>query len=182
MEFQGTWIQAAEDMGDICPVFRKSWSEEKEIEKAVLYLTALGVYEAELNGRRVSDFVLAPGWTAYEKRLQYQKYDVTDLLEENNCITVTLGKGWFRSPMPGWKESEDKTRRKSRPGAILGELQIMYSDGSCRVIPTDNSWEYGESAVRFSEIYDGESYDAGFHTEIWKKAAELVWPRNTLIP
>ena len=72
MEFQAKWIRTSEDTGGVCPVFRKGWKTEKKVERATLYLTALGVYEAHLNGKRVGNYVLAPGWTAYDKRLQYQ--------------------------------------------------------------------------------------------------------------
>lgn len=95
MEFQAKWIRTSEDTGGVCPVFRKEWKTEKEVERATLYLTALGVYEAHLNGKRVGNYVLAPGWTAYDKRLQYQEYDITDLVVEENELIVTLGKGWF---------------------------------------------------------------------------------------
>lgn len=103
MEFQAKWIRTSEETGGVCPVFRKGWKTERKVERATLYLTALGVYEAHLNGKRVGNYVLAPGWTAYDKRLQYQEYGITDLLREENELTVTLGKGWFRSPMPDGK-------------------------------------------------------------------------------
>lgn len=108
MEFQAKWIRTSEETGGVCPVFRKGWKTERKVERATLYLTALGVYEAHLNGKRVGKYVLAPGWTAYDKRLQYQEYDITDLLREENELTVTLGKGWFRSPMPGWEDAPDQ--------------------------------------------------------------------------
>lgn len=181
MDFQGKWIRTSEEIGDICPVFRKSWTQEKKIEKAELYLTALGIYEAKLNGKRISEDVLTPGWTSYEKRLQYQKYDITELTERENALTVTVGKGWFSSPMPGWVESEDKKRRAARKRGIIGEIHLSYEDGSGEVLPTDGSWTWGESQVRFSEIYDGETYDAGFVTEQWRQAKEFEWPKKILI-
>ncbi len=95
------WITTAPEMGDACPVFRKRFCAEKEIASAALEITALGVYEAELNGKRVGSFVLAPGWTSYDKRLQVQSYDVTGLIKKENDLCVTVGRGWFRSPMPG---------------------------------------------------------------------------------
>lgn len=82
MKFQAKWIQASEETGGVCPVFRKVWKEEKPVESAVIYLTALGVYEAHLNGQRIGKYVLAPGWTAYDKRLQYQQYDITELIKK----------------------------------------------------------------------------------------------------
>ena len=118
-----TFITAA-NMGDVCPVFRRRFLVHKQIQQAALEITALGVYVAELNGTRVGDFVLAPGWTSYEHRLQVQTYDVTELLTEENELHVTVGKGRFRSPIPGWEDSEDKAlrRRKQlhRDGKHLG--------------------------------------------------------------
>lgn len=186
MQFHAKWIQPAEDMGHVCPIFKKTWKSKSRPIKAVLYLTALGVYEARLNDKRISEYVLAPGWTVYRKRLQYQQYDITKLLtaelNKENMLTVTVGKGWFRSPMPGWLESADKKRRKEQPCGIIGELHIKYEDGSEEIIVTDTSWDYGESAVKFSEIYDGETYDARFKTRVWNNAKELVWPVDILIP
>ena len=125
--------------GDVCPVFRKDWSITKPVRKAELIITALGVYEAVLNGSRVSEDVLMPGWTSYDKRLQYQKYDITELVEKENSLMVTVGKGWFSSPMPGWVESEDKDRRKNRPRGILSEIHLYLEDGSEEIISTDHS-------------------------------------------
>lgn len=182
MEFQAKWIRTSEETGGVCPVFRKGWKTEKKVERATLYLTALGVYEAHLNGKRVGKYVLAPGWTAYDKRLQYQEYDITDLLREENELTVTLGKGWFRSPMPGWQDTPDKLQRIGRPGGILGGVHIVYMDGSEEVIVTDQSWIWGESRIRFSEIYDGEFCDDTFVTKEWNTVKEFAWSKEILIP
>lgn len=182
MKFEASWITVSADMGDVCPIFRKRWSNERKAVKAELYLTALGVYEAELNGMRISDYVLAPGWTAYDKRLQYQCYDVTELLNSDNTLTVTVGKGWFRSPMPGWMDTPDKERRHARPCGIIGELHLNYEDGSSEVLMTDTSWECVQSKVRFSEIYDGETYDAGYEVKNWMPVQQLNWTKEILIP
>ncbi|MCD8019704.1 MAG: glycoside hydrolase family 78 protein [Clostridiales bacterium] len=183
MEWKANWICPAEDMKDICPVFLKSWSIKKEIKHAELRLTALGIYEANLNGQRVSKYVLAPGWTTYDKRLQVQRYDITNLIrkDKENILTITVGKGWFRSPMPGWVESLDKNRRKEQPCGIIAELRMTDTEGSTEIIVTDKDWQYGESAVRFSEIYDGEIFDARFETKRWNPAAILNWPKDILI-
>lgn len=182
MEFSAKWIRPVKDMGDTAPVFRKRWAVKKKIKEAKLFITSLGVYEAELNGSRVGDFVLAPGWTVYRKRLQYQEYDISELLGEENELCVTVGKGWFRSPMPGWMESEDKRFRTSQPGGLFAEIHLTYMDGSSERMMTDQSWECGESAVRFSEIYDGETFDASFQTKTWAKAEEFQWDTSILIP
>ena len=79
-----SWIGPEKDMGSVCPVFWREFSCPKPVSKAEMWLTALGVYEARLNGQRVGDYVLAPGWTAYEKRLQYQQYDITTMIREDD--------------------------------------------------------------------------------------------------
>ena len=98
--FSANWIKPASDMGDVVPLFTRRFHLGKKVASAVLYITCTGVYEACLNGSRVGRFLLAPGWTSYEKRLQYQQYDVTALLKEDNALSVLVGKGWYRSPMP----------------------------------------------------------------------------------
>ena len=176
------WITVSKDIRDIAPVFRRTFSAEKQIEKAELEITALGVYEAELNRKRVGDFVLAPGWTSYAHRLQVQTYDITALLQKENELRVTVGRGWFRSPMPGWMDSEDKKRRYAQPCGLVALLHIHYADGTEKTIRTDESWVWAESPVRFSEIYDGERYDARVIPEKWQPVSLLEWPKDILIP
>lgn len=184
MDYQGKWITTSENTGDVCPVFKKTWSSEKNVVKATLMLTALGIYEARLNGKRISDYVLAPGWTAYDKRLQYQTYNITEFLKNGieNELKVNVARGWMSSRMPGWMESEDAKRRYQRPRGIWGEIRLTFEDGTTEVLATDETWQWGESEVRYSEIYDGETVDAGFETTEWKAAAELDWSYDILIP
>ena len=181
MEFKANWVRPARDLGDVCPVFKKEWRLKKPLKAAELFLTARGVYEARINGKRVSGYVLAPGWTSYEKRLQVQRYDVTELLQEDNILTVTVGRGWMRSPMPGFVESEDKKRRVAQPCGLWGELHLLYEDGGREILAADETWEYGESGVRFSEIYDGEHYDAAFETPVWENVIKADFPTDNLI-
>ncbi|MBR6165218.1 MAG: family 78 glycoside hydrolase catalytic domain [Clostridia bacterium] len=176
------WITISRSIGDIAPVFRRAFETEKSIEKATLEMTALGTYEAEINGKRVGDYILAPGWTSYDHRLQVQAYDVTDLLQTENALHVTVGRGWFRSPMPGWMDTEDKKRRYHQPCGLIARLTIDYADGRKTVIGTDESWSWAESPVRFSEIYDGEHYDAGIRPSDWQPVSLLDWPKHILIP
>lgn len=181
MEFKANWVRPARDLSDVCPVFKKEWRLIKPLKAAELFLTARGVYEARINGKRVSGYVLAPGWTSYEKRLQVQRYDVTELLQEDNILTVTVGRGWMRSPMPGFVESEDKKRRVAQPCGLWGELHLLYEDGGREILAADETWEYGESGVRFSEIYDGEHYDAAFETPVWENVIKADFPTDNLI-
>lgn len=182
MKWTAKWIQPVNDMGEVCPVFKKEFTAEKEIREAKLYITALGVYEAEINGARAGEFILAPGWTAYQKRLQYQEYDVTELLQAKNTLAVTVGKGWHRGRIPGWTGSDSQDELKRRPAGLLAQLVIEYQDGSVKTVATDESFTVSESPVRFSEIYDGETFDAGFKAEREEKAAVFEGPFDTLIP
>ena len=100
-EWQANWIQPnlQEDpkISNPAPMLRKEFSLNNNIKSARLYITALGLYEAELNGKRVGDQYLTPGWTSYDHRLQYQTYDVTSLVQNGvNAMGVTLGDGWYR--------------------------------------------------------------------------------------
>ena len=182
MNFQAKWIRPAVSMGDICPVFKKEWTSDKEVVKAELLMTSLGVYEAHLNGKRISEYVLAPGWTAYEQRLQYQVYDITDMITDENELLVTLGKGWFSSPMPGWVDNPDKLKRKKQKTGLFSEIHLTYSDDTKQIIPTDNSWKCTESNISFSEIYDGENVDARVEFKDWKFVSEFNWSTDILIP
>ena len=167
-----SWITAS-CRGDVCPIFRRTFPAGKPVKKAELQMTALGIYEAVLNGKRVSDYVLAPGWTSYEHRLQVQTYDVTDFVRDDNDLRVTVGRGWFRSPMPGWMDTKDKRRRYQQPCGLIALLTLRYTDGSEETIATDETWTYSQSSVRFSEIYDGEIYDARHTVASWKRAKQL---------
>ncbi len=182
MHILGNWIQPGVPMGSICPVFRRNWSSQTPLRRAMLYLTALGTYEAVLNGNRVSDEVLAPGWTAYEKRLQVQCYDITHLIRPENCLEVTVGRGWFRSRLPGQVAHEDVERRHQQPCGILGWLVLTDEHNTTELIPTDTQWQWSESPIRYSELYGGETYDATFTPEQWSPVVPLNWKTDILIP
>ncbi len=179
---RSNWITVSQDTGDVCPVFRRQWTSPKTIAKAELKITTLGVYEAQINGQRVGDYVLAPGWTSYDHRLQVQTYDVTALLQTENDLQVTVGRGWFRSPMPGWLNSEDKLRRMAQPCGLIASLHICYADGSEETVRTDETWQWAESRILFSEIYDGETCDARITLEDWQPVKTLAWSKDILLP
>ncbi len=160
MNWQAKWIKPSQELGDVCPLFSKNFSVKGTVKEAKLYITALGVYEAELNGKRVGDYILAPGWTSYHKRLQYQEYDVTEQIKDDNQLIVTVGKGWYRSRLVGWEASEIQQELQKNPAGLLAQLEIAYEDGTVDTIITDTTWSFGKSKVQFSEIYDGETYDA----------------------
>lgn len=181
MNWNPTWICPANDLGDPAAVFGTSFVFEKKITHANLTITAMGVYEAKLNGRRVGQFVMAPGWTSYHKRLQYQEYDITDLLTAGeNHIEVTVGKGWYRSPLPGWG-SPYQDELRSRPCGLAAQITLTFEDGSSKILSTDESWKVSDGPVRFSEIYDGEIYDSAKTPLLDQPVTIFDGPTDTLI-
>lgn len=182
MNWKAKWIKPKADMKEVCPIFSVCFMNQKEVKEAKLYVTALGVYEAKLNGEKVGEFVLAPGWTSYQKRLQYQCYDVTALVQEKNDLSITVGKGWYRSPMPGFTHSTIQDELRKMPAGCLAQLEILYRDGEKQIVLSDEFWKVGESRVRFSEIYDGEVYDASFEPVICNQVEVFEGPYHTLIP
>ena len=181
MEWSAKWIRPIKDMGDVCSIFSVDFTCRQNIKNAVLRLTATGVYEAILNGRRVGEFILAPGWTVYEKRLQVQEYDVTDMIDLDNVLEVTVGKGWYRSPLAGGCGKKRMERVAGYSAGLTAELVLTMEDGTVKTISTDESWKVAESQVRFSEIYDGEIYDATFNATESNPVEVFVGPTETLI-
>lgn len=184
MEWHAKWIKPSSRLGEVCPLFSKSFRIKGKVKKANLFITALGVYDTELNGKRVSEFVLAPGWTSYTKRLQYQQYDVTKQIEADNQLLILVGKGWYRGSRIGWDDSKIQQSLQKSPAGLLAQLEIYYEDGTTDLIITDESWNYSESNVRFSEIYDGETYDASLRPSEnqTEKVQTFSGPYHTLIP
>lgn len=124
----------------------------RSAKKATLRATALGVYFAEVNGVRVGDGYLAPGWTSYHKTLQVQEYDITALVKDGeNTLTLTVGEGWYRGALT-WDKKRD----------IYGKQTAVCADlvaGGRVILFTDERWAARESFIRASGIYDGETQD-----------------------
>ncbi len=160
------WIQAGfrEDGSGVSPIFRKEFVAEKKVKLAVAFITSRGMYEAQVNGKKIGTACLTPGWTSYDKRIQYQTYDVTDLLKDGrNAIGVTLGNGWYRGNI-GFNGQTDVYGKNL---ALLFQMQIIYEDGSVQQIISDGSWRSSTGAIVNSEIYHGETYDARLEKKGW---------------
>ena len=179
MQWHANWIRPAKSYGSVCPTFRKTFFCPENVVSAALRITAMGVYEASLNGSRVGDFILAPGWTVYQKRLQVQQYELRIRPGQENELTVLVGKGWYRGRLAGWLPGQNSSA--ALPAALTAELTLRYPDGHTDTICTDASWQTAESAVRFSELYDGETYDAAFEPSVWTPAVICDGPTDTLI-
>lgn len=144
---------------------RKSFAANMPIRRAVLYATALGLYEVHINGQRVGDHVLAPDWTDYRKRVRYQAYDVTSLLKRgDNAIGALLANGWFSGHIGnGGNQFFGKTP------AFLAQLEVTYADGGVERIVTDDSWKSHRSPIIASDFMLGEDYDARLEVKGWDK-------------
>ncbi|WP_315372556.1 family 78 glycoside hydrolase catalytic domain [Paenibacillus xylanexedens] len=169
----------------IHPVLQKTFEVKGPIAKARAYICGLGVYELELNGVKAGDEYLAPHYNAYHKWLQYQTYDITDLLQEgSNAIDVRLGNGWYKGRF-GF-EGDTTANLYGDHFALLSELVITYTDGTEVVVPSDLSWHATRSNVVDGNIYDGEIYDATLDvTEIYpvresEMGYELLQARKSL--
>ena len=168
-DWKAKWIEAgfAEDATRPAILFRNQFSINKKITSATLYITAHGMYEVQLNGNKVGDAYLTPGWTSYNKRLQYQVYDVTNMLSNgNNAIGATVGNGWYR----GYLAWEDNKNIYGSKLGLLAQLNITYSNGTSETIVTDEKWKSSTGAIRSVEIYHGETYDAREEKKGWSKA------------
>lgn len=152
------------------PYLRREFELRSGIKSARLYITALGVYEAQINGKRIGDQVLAPGWTVYDQRLRYQTFDVTKLLQPgHNAIGAILTDGWYRGRL-GFGEGKRNIWGKHL--ALLAQLEIQYADGSSERIITDDTqaWRAATGAILMSSIYDGETYDAQLEHLGWTES------------
>ncbi|MBA4010297.1 MAG: hydrolase [Phenylobacterium sp.] len=167
------------------PLLRRGFVVDRPVEHARLYVTSLGVHETWLNGERVGDAVLDPGWTAYQQRLLYAAYDVTDLLQQGeNVVSAAVGDGWWRGHLTWFKRRAvygDTT-------ALLAQLEIRFADGTEQVIGTDGAWRGASGAILAADLYDGASMDlrkeltdwrrAGFDDQAWEAVETLAQPKG----
>lgn len=137
--------------------FRTHFRVRGRVVRARLYATALGLYDAHLNGVRVGDVQLAPGSTDYRTRVQYQTYDVTDMLGEDNTLDFRLADGWYRGAVGAY----GVTRLFGDTTALLAQLKITYADGSSETVGTGTGFAWSnDGPLRFADLKDGEQYDA----------------------
>lgn len=168
------WISPNEAIGHRCPIFRKNLNFQKELSSAVLQITAKGVYVAFIDGRRIGDFILAPGWTSYKTRLQVQAYDITGFLKNGSELSVIVGHGWYRGRLKGFCGRNPELYKE--PAELVAEITLNFSDGTSETVITDNSWNWAESPLISSDIYDGEHYDASL--EVLKFKPVIVSGNN----
>jgi len=191
-DWKASWIEPGlpEDLttSGPSPMLRREFTLVNPVERARLYVTSRGLYEVELNGKRVGDAVLTPGWTSYGKRIQYQTYDVTPQLQKGkNAVGVSLGNGWYRGNL-AWS---DKRNIYGERLAVLAQIVVTYRGGKQEVIGTDAAWKAATGPVLMSEIYHGETYDArlekagwsapGYADAGWASVKVADYPKDNLV-
>jgi alpha-L-rhamnosidase len=183
-DWRARWIAAALFGGKRTPVqvpaLRRSFELPQSIAIARLYITALGVYDVEINGKRVIDIELAPGWTDFSKRVRYQTFDVTRLLKRGeNAIGVLLGDGWYC----GTLGLSDRQQYGDRP-MLLAQLEITLADGAPIRIVSDDLWKWHRSPILYSDILLGESVDARQTLGAWSSAGydAAGWSQVDVLP
>ena len=146
---------------------RKTFQVGQSVRRATVYVSALGLYELRLNGQHVGDHLLTPEWTNYNKRVQYQSYDVTRLVRAGaNALGAILGNGWYSGGWQHWKDSLKAIYGKEP--LFLAQLEIQYADGSHQTFVSDETWHgTSDGPFRFTGIYEGVSYDARKEFKGW---------------
>lgn len=146
------------------------------VQKARLYITACGLYEAKLNGKRVGEFIFAPGSTDYRKRIQYQTYDVTDLIiSGNNDLIVELADGWYR----GSSGAKGRTNIYGKQTKLYAQLELVGSDGRMTSVCTDGTWAWSQDgAIEFADLKDGERVNANKVPSYQEKAKVVSFAAN----
>lgn len=157
--------------------YRKDFKAEKKVARATIYSTALGIYELQVNGKRVGDAMFAPGWTDYRQRAYYNTYDVTGMVKAgDNAIGAWVADGWY-SGYVGFGLltgiATEKTGRAiyGKTPSLMAQLEIEYSDGSTETISTDTTWKVtGEGPIQEADLLMGEAYDARNEMPGWATA------------
>ena len=153
---------------DSVKVLRHEFEVSSPVKSARLYATALGAYELFLNGKRMGDQVMAPGWTDYRERVMYQTYDVTSLVADGkNAMGALLAPGWYETPLEWFQQPNNYG---DTPPALRAQLRIEHIDGSVQWVTTGEEWKANTSYILHSELYDGESQDARHMHPGWDTA------------
>lgn len=189
-EWKASWITKQEEISEQslpAQYFRNEFNTAKKVSSARVYVTSLGLYQLFLNGQKVGNDLFTPGWTSYDNRLQYQTYDVTHLLQQENTIGAIVGDGWYRGYL-GWKGG------RSYYGdhlALLVQLEITYANGTRETINSDENWRVSYGPILTSDIYNGEKYDArqemagwannGFNDQDWDQVEILSHSKEILV-
>lgn len=166
------------------PIMRKNVNVGKEVKRARLYATARGAYWFYINGQRVGDGYLNPGWTDFRHRIMYNTYDVTQMLRQgNNALGIELGHGWFCDDF-GWAGAMWGDQYGYKPSA-LAMIKVEYTDGTNETFVTDNTWKvYNGGPLYVNNLYHGVIYDAQREVDGWKEPGfnDAAWEKVAILP
>jgi alpha-L-rhamnosidase len=170
-DWTAQWIgpppTAADSLPSPSPLLRQAFRVADRVRSARLYVTSLGLYEIYLNGQRVGNELFTPGWTSYRRRLQYQTYDVTQLVRPGtNVVGAMLGDGWYRGQLGFFGQRNLYGRRLG----LRAQIEIRYESGRTERIVSDTGWKTTTGPVLTSDIYGGETYDARRELSGWASA------------
>ncbi len=167
-EWQAKWIGPSDDDGETGgppPYLRRRFGASGDVVSARLYIAARGLAEVSINGSRVGEDVLSPGWTDYDARTQYITYDVGELIRKGeNAVGVILGDGWYSGRIARVRDGE---RCYGARPQVLCELHLKLRSGETEIVRSDESWQWRTGPLIASDIYDGESYDARLEMPGW---------------
>ena len=189
MNRRAKWITAPIDTEQAGIAFVRTFDTQKAIKKATLSVSAIGLYAAYINQERVGSDVLAPGWTIYNERVQYQTHDVTALLQKSNTLCIEVGAGWAVGSIAwGTKMFADKT-------ALIAALTVTYTDGTREEIVSDTTWDVYTTHILYSDIYHGETVDktaeikhlgkairSDYQTKLIAQIGELITEHERVAP
>ncbi len=168
-DWGGKWIGQTADVNDRpAPLLRREFALPANIKRARAYVCGLGYYELRINGQKVGDHVLDPGFTRFDKRALYTTYDVTKALQKGqNAVGVILGNGWFNvQPRAVW--TFDRVGWRAAP-KLLMRLEIETTDGRRQTLVTDETWKAATGPITADSLYSGEEYDARLERTGWDK-------------
>lgn len=187
VDWQASWIGRHDETHYAdrpCPMLRQTFELSAAPVQARLYISARGLYEAHLNGEKVGEDFLVPGWTDYAFRIEYLTYDVTALLREGaNCLGALLGDGWFAGRL-GW---QDSYALWGKHPSLCARLEVRLEDGTDVTVVTDESWQAAPSWLIGADLYDGEKIDLTQYPQGWdlaeSKSSDIPWePVHTFEP
>lgn len=190
-DWHGEWIARNESIEpQPLPLLRREFAVDKPIKRARVYVTGLGYYELSINGKKIGNRRLEPGYTRYDRRVLYATHDITDQLREGaNALGVMLGNGWFNVQTPASWDFEKAPWRAS-PRLLL-ELRMEFEDGTTQIVSSDKDWKTAEGPITYNCIYSGETYDArrelpgwnlpGFDDADWQPALVVDGPGGKLV-
>ena len=168
---------------DPMPLFRKLFLADKKVVSARLYISGLGYYEAFLNGRKIGDRLLDPGWANYQKQVPYTVYDISDrLCRGTNAIGIMSGNGWYNVlPLRMWGHLNLRDALETGRPCVKAQIRIVYSDGSVRTVATDETWQTLPGPVLRNSVYLGEHYDARLEKEGWAMPVRLEGLKDAVV-